>query len=57
MTETHVMGSSWYSQYESVDSGHNAKYSRIKCIDCGAKFNYNALCDKGYFNNLVSRRG
>lgn len=38
MHETHVMGGAWDRQPEAGDSGRDVRYSKMRCLDCGASF-------------------
>ena len=43
MTETHVMGAAWGGQLSAGDSGRNVKMGLAECLDCGKRFQVNAL--------------
>ena len=43
MTETHVMNAAWGEQLESGNCGLNIKYGNAECLDCGRRFQLNAL--------------
>jgi len=47
MTESHLMQGAWGEQAEAGDSGIDVKRSLVACIDCGAKFQHEALVKRG----------
>lgn len=47
MTETHRMGAGWGEGSSAGDSGRNIKQSLVECIDCGHKFQWKSLIQKG----------
>jgi hypothetical protein len=46
MVVTHIMNAPWGEEAECGDSQHCSQ-SLAKCIDCGAKFQFDALKRKG----------
>jgi hypothetical protein len=47
LTESHLMHGPWGESAEAGDSGIEPKRSMVRCCDCGAKFNHEALRRKG----------
>lgn len=51
MTETHVMYGLWGEAMESVDSGGHVgkgiRWTLVRCVDCGEKFNHKSLVLRG----------
>lgn len=43
MTESHHMGATWGNPAEAGSSGFKVKQSLVMCLDCGTKFQYDAL--------------
>lgn len=47
MTETHVMCGAWGEQAEAGDHTGRVQRSLVTCIDCGVRFQFDALTRKG----------
>lgn len=56
MTETHVMGGAWDQSPAAGSHTGKAHYSKLECIECGAKFNFGALYKKGLAREPHGRR-